>query len=634
MKNRGKKLAAILGAVALVICQNGVLEVRAEEPQASQESPLQEGTDGKTDDTAKETENLESNETPDSKNGETNTEQTQNQEVEAEGTEKKIDESAEKTPDNEVVKEEEPDAVSDTTPEENVPEVTAEEPETIETTSDTRATEILAVTDLKWEYGKAVFYNPNDCKVRFEVHLFKDGAYPGGVTTGNSNVTAEKSGKVSVDLNYFIEKYGEGTYTYKVVTYADGIEPDHSLTSGKGTVSGEKSEAYVYPNSDSESQQISASTILVWRNDQETGMAYFNNPNGKGARYQVTVYRDDVKIGDYPSAYESDDYVGVEYIPLYFFEWAITESGSYKFEVETFKADGTFVGSANSDSFQYTKPEEKLSVPDRISWSKEGIISCDGPDEEYLEKYSFRVIHRGKPLTMFGSNWVSNYVNVQIRNGHMEFNLNELLKAAYGVTPVNGDSVRIRAVSSDSAKCFHSEWSAAVTYNNGDLSDEEGSDNDSEGEDGEKSSSEESVVVEEWKPTTPDEIKRYAVYSREKVEYTTDKENAYSVTINNAMQGKQCFDSFEAVLGDWTIGRTYNILPAGKAVYKMNSKASIVLNIPKALQKEGREFRMICVTEKGRPILLEDLDTNPGTITFETDTYYAFALIYRDTVAK
>ena len=39
---------------------------------------------------------------------------------------------------------------------------------------------------------------------------------------------------------------------------------------------------------------------------------------------------------------------------------------------------------------------------------------------------------------------------------------------------------------------------------------------------------------------------------------------------------------------------------------------------------------MICVTEKGRPIILNDLDTNLQTITFETDTYYAFALIYKD----
>lgn len=39
---------------------------------------------------------------------------------------------------------------------------------------------------------------------------------------------------------------------------------------------------------------------------------------------------------------------------------------------------------------------------------------------------------------------------------------------------------------------------------------------------------------------------------------------------------------------------------------------------------------MISVTENGRPIVLEDLDSDPETITFETDTYYAYALVYKD----
>ena len=61
----------------------------------------------------------------------------------------------------------------------------------------------------------------------------------------------------------------------------------------------------------------------------------------------------------------------------------------------------------------------------------------------------------------------------------------------------------------------------------------------------------------------------------------------------------------------------------------MDSKAKIVLNIPTSLQAINREYKMICVTENGLPIILNDIDTNPNTITFETDTYYAFALIYK-----
>ena len=148
----------------------------------------------------------------------------------------------------------------------------------------------------------------------------------------------------------------------------------------------------------------------------------------------------------------------------------------------------------------------------------------------------------------------------------------------------------------------------------------------------ESAASTETIVPEIWKPMTPDEIRRYAAYSSEKAEYTADAKNAYTVVIQNAMQGKKCFDSFETVLDGYTIGRTYNILPSGKAVYKMDSRARITLTIPKELQKENRVFRMVCVTAEGVPVILDDLDSDSATITFETDTYYAFALIYKDAI--
>lgn len=133
-----------------------------------------------------------------------------------------------------------------------------------------------------------------------------------------------------------------------------------------------------------------------------------------------------------------------------------------------------------------------------------------------------------------------------------------------------------------------------------------------------------------WQPTTPDEIKRYSVFGKEKVSYSVYTKNTYPVTVLNVMHGKLCFDSFEAALGDYTIGRTYNILPTDKAIYKMDSKAKITLDIPKTLLKNGREYKMICVTQNGQPIVLNDLDKKLDTITFETDSYYAFALVYKN----
>ena len=136
-----------------------------------------------------------------------------------------------------------------------------------------------------------------------------------------------------------------------------------------------------------------------------------------------------------------------------------------------------------------------------------------------------------------------------------------------------------------------------------------------------------------WKPTTPDELKLYAVFSQEEVNFTTDAKNSYAVNIYNALQGPLCLDSFEAVLDDYTIGRTYNIIPSDEVtyqIYQMDSKARITLEIPTAFQKADRDLKMICVTENGRPIVLEDLDSDQNTITFETDTYFAYALIYKD----
>ena len=56
------------------------------------------------------------------------------------------------------------------------------------------------------------------------------------------------------------------------------------------------------------------------------------------------------------------------------------------------------------------------------------------------------------------------------------------------------------------------------------------------------------------------------------------------------------------------------------------------MRIPETLVRADRDFRMICVTTGGTPIVLYDLDTDPNTITVKTDKFYAFALVFRDPV--
>jgi hypothetical protein len=137
------------------------------------------------------------------------------------------------------------------------------------------------------------------------------------------------------------------------------------------------------------------------------------------------------------------------------------------------------------------------------------------------------------------------------------------------------------------------------------------------------------AVMEVWKPTTPDEIKRYACVGKETVRYTTSKDNDYPISIENAVQGPMCFKSFEAVLGEYTIGRTFNIYSLSKNTYSMDEEIQVTIKIPSAIYKENRDYKMICVTKGGQPILYNDLDSDPETITIKTNKFYAYALIYK-----
>ena len=62
----------------------------------------------------------------------------------------------------------------------------------------------------------------------------------------------------------------------------------------------------------------------------------------------------------------------------------------------------------------------------------------------------------------------------------------------------------------------------------------------------------------------------------------------------------------------------------------MNSEVQFTIKIPKSIYNKDRKYRMICVTKGGLPIIYEDLDNNPETITVRTNKFYAYALVYKD----
>lgn len=134
-----------------------------------------------------------------------------------------------------------------------------------------------------------------------------------------------------------------------------------------------------------------------------------------------------------------------------------------------------------------------------------------------------------------------------------------------------------------------------------------------------------------WQPTTQEEKIRYSCFGKEKLEYTTPDNQPFNINIQNAMQGEKCFEVFQNIAGDYTIARTYNIYPIGTQLqYSTPDEITVSLTIPEILRQKNREFKMICVSQNGIPFIFEDKDKDPDTITFSTDKFYAFALVYKD----
>lgn len=109
----------------------------------------------------------------------------------------------------------------------------------------------------------------------------------------------------------------------------------------------------------------------------------------------------------------------------------------------------------------------------------------------------------------------------------------------------------------------------------------------------------------------------------------------YDVAVTTAMavQGEKCIEAFNAVKGDYTLARTYNItftrLAGSQTIEALEAPADFVFQLPKELQSPGRSFHMINVF-KGQPTVLEDKDATDETITFTTERSGAFALVYKD----
>ena len=138
-------------------------------------------------------------------------------------------------------------------------------------------------------------------------------------------------------------------------------------------------------------------------------------------------------------------------------------------------------------------------------------------------------------------------------------------------------------------------------------------------------------VVSNWKPTTPEEKAIFALVGAEDVKTTIPNGKA---TMINSVQGPKCYDVFKAFAGDYTLARTYSIFPEGadvkNPVYETATPITVTYTIPASLQSANRTYSMIGVTKGGAAQVYKDEDTNPNTVTFTTNHFYAYALCYKN----
>lgn len=73
----------------------------------------------------------------------------------------------------------------------------------------------------------------------------------------------------------------------------------------------------------------------------------------------------------------------------------------------------------------------------------------------------------------------------------------------------------------------------------------------------------------------------------------------------------------------------YRINKQGKVAYIRNTTApvSMVIGVPASMQNAGHTFSVICMVN-GQPVVMEDMDSDPMTITINTNTFGSYAIVY------
>ena len=91
----------------------------------------------------------------------------------------------------------------------------------------------------------------------------------------------------------------------------------------------------------------------------------------------------------------------------------------------------------------------------------------------------------------------------------------------------------------------------------------------------------------------------------------------------------------EEAAGDYTVAEYLDIELSKKIgatetdIHELKNPITLVITVPEALRAIGREFAVVRVHE-GEASVLSDLDSDPNTVTFKTDRFSTYALMYLD----
>lgn len=139
-----------------------------------------------------------------------------------------------------------------------------------------------------------------------------------------------------------------------------------------------------------------------------------------------------------------------------------------------------------------------------------------------------------------------------------------------------------------------------------------------------------------WEPTTSEEIELFSKKTAEPLLFYSqwDTSNLNGITITSVVQGENFMTSIRNALNDYgtdyDIGYTYNLYVNGEKADSFNTPLTITIQIPESLEQDGRTYVIAGTDETGAGFILADSDYTDSTITFTTDSLYAFAICYKD----